>query len=383
MTPNRAVPAYRRPQAVVALCIVVGVVVHLARPAVAAEPAPLPLAKTVEVFDAYVKAAATAVQAANPASQLPFVGRDGIDQNTKLLANIGSEVGKVLARLPDARSMPPGDLPAFLKGQPRPFGLRILPDARCGDNQCRPGAPAKDITRVLLTLDAGVGSPDGATCGGPCEAPKELAGRPFHVGLPGLELTSADKSTTATVSWHLTLTLGVDAAGAFLSTHNSPELLVGLDVVLPTALRGTLGVIDVQTTIDGAIDGRGRFRGTFRFDTTGPEVRGSAAPPMAVALTAVADAVIHADATADAALPGIGADVHVRWGWRAPETPASTSGLSVSLENVRLTVGTFLGKGLAPMVQGIHDAVAPIAPVAEVLNEPIPGISDVIGDTTL
>lgn len=373
---------------IVVLGIVTAVVGHLSLPAVAADPPPpLLLASTVAALDGYLAAATSALRAADNGGKLPFVGREEIDQGTNFLAAVRTQLDAVLGALPDARSKSPAVLAGQLAAVAGPFGLRITPDVRCGAGPCGPASVAADVTRVLLTLDAGQGTPDGLNCSGvPCPAALGVPGRPFQIGLPGLQFKS-DATVTSSVSWHLKVTVGVDAGGAFLATGNTPELRVGLDVVLPNNLDGTLGVVTVGATVDGSIDGHGGFRGTFSFDAAAPggEVRAAQAGsvPVSATLTATADAKIHAEATIASALPGIGADLHVHWGWAAPESPASTSGLAVSLDNVHVSPGTFLGKVVKPILDGLHTAVQPIAPVAEVLNDPIPGISDVFGDTSM
>jgi Ca2+-binding RTX toxin-like protein len=372
----------------ICLCMVAAVVAHAGLPAVAADPPPpLPLPSARAALDGYMSAATAAVRAADNGGKLPFVGRDEVYQGSDFLAEARTQLGAALAALPDGRSKDPAGLAADIAAVGGPLGLRIAPDFRCGDAQCSGAAKAADVTRVLLTLDAGRGSPEGATCSGaPCPAAVSVAGRPFEVGLPGLQFTS-DGTVTSTVSWHLKVTVGVDGGGAFVATGATPELRVGLDVALPARLEGTLGVVAVGATVDGPINGHGGFQGTFAFDAVAPggEVRSAQAGsvPTTSTLTATADARIHAEATAESSLPGIGADLHVHWSWTPPESPASASGLAVSLENVHVSPGDFLGRAVKPMLDGLRAAVQPIAPVAEALNTPIPGVSEVLGDTSL
>ncbi len=361
---------------VVTLCMVAAVVAHLTPPAAAADPpAGLPLASTVAALDGYLSAAANSLRTANPGN-IPFVGKGPIDHGTEFLTAVRTQLDGLLRSLPDARKVSPASVKTTLAAAGRPFGLAITPDFRCGNNPCGDDAAPATVTRVLLTLDAGQ---EGGACGAPC-----VTNIPFTVGLPGLQFKS-DETVTSTFSWHLRVAVGVDTGGAFLVTTNAPELQVGLDVLLPKTMDGTLGFINVKTDIDGAIDGRGRFRGTFTFDATAPggEVRAAQAETvgMNVALTAGADATIKAEAAPDAAMPGIGADLHVHSDWNSGQ-PGSTAGLAVTLEHVHVTPGALLGKAIQPIINGLRDAVAPIAPVAEVLNAPIPGISDVFGDTT-
>ena len=68
-------------------------------------------------------------------------------------------------------------------------------------------------------------------------------------------------------------------------------------------------------------------------------------------------------------LPTLRADFVFDWGWRIGE---EFSMPDVSLENVRLDVGTLITDFLSPISKKIQDIIEPLRPLVEVLTESLP-----------
>ena len=85
--------------------------------------------------------------------------------------------------------------------------------------------------------------------------------------------------------------------------------------------------------------------------------------------------------------PGISTDFHLGW-QLSSSAPATANAPTVSFDNVSLTLGTFLSGVVRPILTQIVESTEPLKPVLEVLNYPLPGLSDMShiaggGDITL
>ena len=72
--------------------------------------------------------------------------------------------------------------------------------------------------------------------------------------------------------------------------------------------------------------------------------------------------------------PTIGADFELHWKFDSSHPTANPP--AVSFSDVTLNLGQFFDGVLEPILKTIQNATAPIKPVLDVLNAPIPGLSD-------
>src|SRR5262249_30282483 len=79
-------------------------------------------------------------------------------------------------------------------------------------------------------------------------------------------------------------------------------------------------------------------------------------------------------------VPSIATDFQMHWdlGGAFPTSGTSSLGAAptVNFNNVRVSLGQFLSKMVKPLVEDIQQAIGPLAPVLQLLNARVPGISE-------
>lgn len=265
-----------------------------------------------------------------------------------------------------------------------------LSGVSCADDQS-----VTDVEGVTLGLVLGQGDVSAAkgcedsTTRGDCVG-GEL---PVDLGLPGLSLkTGEGGSVSGKVGWALDVKIGLSRSrGFYIDTADDNEFEVGAALRLDQAasegspdLTAQLSIIqvDVKKRSD-----RPEFVGHFGIDiqdaddalTLAEIARVRVADAIVVSVRAKVDIDWHLQASASAALPGIGTDFKLTWGWgtsSGPAQPGNTSGLVIRFDNVTLNTGEFFGRALKPYFQQIVDAAKPLQPVIDTIFTPMPVISD-------
>ena len=222
----------------------------------------------------------------------------------------------------------------------------------------------------------------------------------FNAGIPGLGLTVTPGSTVnVSMNWDAELELGVSKQLGFFFDANHSHLNVDVAASLSPTFQaiGTLGFLQLnlvnhpnpapgentQLGLDFAVnlqdptggDGKVTYSELTSpgFDFTG-----------LVSATASGSAVINLDATAsfggNAAFPSVGTNIFFQWMLPTFSTTASTADMgdepTLEFRNTYLDAGSFIGNFLKPYVKDITDALAPIQPILNVLEAPLPIFSD-------
>ena len=87
--------------------------------------------------------------------------------------------------------------------------------------------------------------------------------------------------------------------------------------------------------------------------------------------------------------PHVAADFHLSWDLSGSDPSAGLAQLGsqdpdVQFNNVEIGIGSVIGSELAPILGFVQDITAPLDPVLELLDAPIPGLSDIgAGDVSL
>src|SRR5206468_10328542 len=78
--------------------------------------------------------------------------------------------------------------------------------------------------------------------------------------------------------------------------------------------------------------------------------------------------------------PSVYADFEMHWAFAAADPAATPKGFggspTIAFNNVRMGLGSFLSDIMGPVVRVVQTLTVPLQPVISVLNEPIPGLSD-------
>ncbi|WP_404783714.1 DUF4347 domain-containing protein [Altericista sp. CCNU0014] len=90
-------------------------------------------------------------------------------------------------------------------------------------------------------------------------------------------------------------------------------------------------------------------------------------------------------------LPKILADFDFAWGFGDTTVGGNPIGIDadhpelplLSLGNIRLDIGSFLGDTIGPFVNDLYEVLEPIDPILDILTNPIPVLSDLLGPTSL
>ena len=215
----------------------------------------------------------------------------------------------------------------------------------------------------------------------------------FDLGLPGLAL-DVDGNVQVKLGWSFNLGFGFSRAdGFYFDTSAAEELKVDLEVTTPGLnATGRLAFLQLQVTVDPAAPSR--FAGQFTVNLRDPNSNdnrltfaeiGSApgfSSVISAGLTAVADLNFNIVASfgGNAAFPRMLADLNLDWAFDNADTGAGAASFggvpTVAFHNVRLDVGSFLSDFLGPIMDSIQSVLAPIKPVLDLLNKPLPVLSD-------
>ncbi|MEX2171197.1 MAG: right-handed parallel beta-helix repeat-containing protein [Pirellulales bacterium] len=216
----------------------------------------------------------------------------------------------------------------------------------------------------------------------------------FALGLPGV-ITTSGGEVQVSLDYEADLVLGFSiTTGVFLDTAANTEFRLELDVTTPDlALTGKLGILPVE-----AINGTGPQTGidaTFFVDfvdgpDAGTRLTTSEIASIGVTPRLVGDATVNLHLVTDlgtANFPTLSADLKIDWHVdESPDVPLTSWGEvpEVSFENVGIDVGSFFSQLAQPVFDQIDQALAPVAPVLDLLSTPVPVLSDIVGrDVTI
>jgi N-acetylneuraminic acid mutarotase len=325
-------------------------------------------------------------------SSLPFVG-DKLGDAAQVVNRFGSQLHDALNALGNTNFATPNDLDAAIRGALAPAlgsaGLGVLADQSGAVST----SSTTDAADILITHPSNLGS-GGVEIDMRLHAGQILFGGSldFATGLSGLpiELTAnAGIHVTAGFDFELAFTynantsaVGLDPAKTLPSGH---ELAVSVDASLPTifSATGTVGFIRGQLTpVPGETNALTATVYADSLDST---------PALDLVMTADANlrmtggfGDIGGISAGD--LPSVSADFHLHWQFDSSNPTAGKP--NVSFDNVGMNLGAFLNNMLAPVISDIQTITQQIQPVLDVLNAPLPVLSDLshlvgLGDVNL
>lgn len=260
------------------------------------------------------------------------------------------------------------------------------------------------------------------------------------LGLPGLGLNLAGATATLNATLHVSLGFGykasapgavggffvydtgdfTNAAGASLGrvtvtpnnltglsaidfkTSHALDLSISVQLLTPTPIGFTLGFLRMMASVGlggtsltgdlfvdiGPNDKTGML--FFRDFSKGNVLNVELAAALKV------DLMLSADLSTPS-LPSVSAELMFGYAYDKLLTKALTYSLTdnagnfytsgvttpLSILDVQVDVGAFLSGFLKPIIEDIDLVIAPLRPILDFLNDPIPGISDLIGNTSI
>ena len=233
----------------------------------------------------------------------------------------------------------------------------------------------------------------------------------FDFGLPGLGFDVSDASSVEIgLDWEFNLGFGVSRTdGFYLTTYEDGSddhtLDVRLDITVPgLQALGRIGFLAVLIEDDQT--DHSHLSGDIKIDILDPvwdpnnrlTFNDLASEPNFANMVDISlglDALVNLDLTlgfafngfeADTRYPTLTSDFIVNWDWNLGLGRGfdDLSAPSVSFDNIRLQIGTFLSGFVGDILGPIQQILEPIQPLIDLLTYPLPVISDLRGsDTTI
>jgi Ca2+-binding RTX toxin-like protein len=277
---------------------------------------------------------------------------------------------------------------------------------------CPGDASAGQITGFTVAVDIGQGTPSSNKG---CEPNSGCIGdtMPLDLGIPGLSIKATDDTGGVKVAlgWKLHLKFGFNRDDGFViytqddptpdkpadpNEKAVPEFVVGASLDVPDT-TARLAFINVNEASNKPATPE--FVGAFSIDLR--NVAGFDCVPDCVidndkkitfsdlqggSLTDFVNPVLNATVDIDwklkadlssSALPGVGANFKMHWGWASDASPSDSSGLDVlQFDNVTIDPGKFLGESVGRVVKQIVDLFKPVQPILDTIQAPLPVLSD-------
>ena len=233
------------------------------------------------------------------------------------------------------------------------------------------------------------------------------------LGIPGLGLNLAGNASL-NLGWDFQLGFGLNKTDGFYinsSQYNATtnpyptSFNISTDVTLPgLAATGTLGYLQLKAADDDKQPTN--FQGAFAITLTDPGESGvvdqhvtfskiaAAGFSNVVNVGFTANAAVNLDLSTnfvdasgkpDSGLPSLSTIFRLDWPFSATTMAGiSTSVPSITFDQVKINLGSFLNNFARPILTDAQQVLAPIQPVINVLMKPIPALSELAGhDVTL
>ncbi len=287
---------------------------------------------------------------------------------------------------------------------------------------CPDDASGGSITGFTFSVDIGQGNPSPANgCTTGCIGDT----MPLDLGVPGLSIKATDSTGGVKVAlgWKLHLKFGFNRDDGFVvytqddptpqsppdpNEKSVPEFVVAASLDVPdTAARLAFININEKSNKPATPEFVGAFSIDIR-DAAGTDCvpnctidnnkKITLADLQGGSITDFVNPVLNATVDIDwnlradlnsSALPGVGADFKMHWGWASDSSPSDSTGLDVlEFDNVTIDPGAFLGSTIGPIVKQIVDLFKPVQPILDTIQAPLPVLSDLShavggGDVTI
>jgi hypothetical protein len=209
----------------------------------------------------------------------------------------------------------------------------------------------------------------------------------FGTGLPGLPLeVESTGNLSVTVGFdYANLKFGLSNGTFFLDTAAPNKFTASVTAALSYAeMSGIVGFLEMKATPDPETPTQLKAEISFDVQGNAPNITVASSP----LLGGSADVKLKLNAgftgieSLKYQIPAIDADFQMHWDLGGSRLDSSLSQLgaapTVSFNNVRVSMGEFLGRTLAPILQDVQTALKPLQPIFTVLNYRIPGLSDLM-----
>ncbi|MCC6234628.1 MAG: right-handed parallel beta-helix repeat-containing protein [Verrucomicrobiales bacterium] len=217
----------------------------------------------------------------------------------------------------------------------------------------------------------------------------------FDLGVPALGL-EVDGQVDLGLDFELALRFGVHRQhGFYFDTTTANELKVRFTGSIPNLhAQGRLGFLQLDVTDSAAqptsldlrfeIDLRDPLPGTAETEKNRLTFQDLARSKLSQVLhagfsgSANINLVLVTSFGGDANFPSLAADFTLSWSFTSADDFALRPP-TVAFRNVRLNMGEFITRFSKGILGKIQEFIEPIRPVIEFLNEPIPGVSELLG----
>lgn len=237
----------------------------------------------------------------------------------------------------------------------------------------------------------------------------------FDKSIPGLGLKVDNAFLNGDIDWDIDFGFGISKdLGFYFLTDDADEIFLhaGVQVSAPGTsahLEGTIAFLTLTADdIVGDGDGPSALSADFRVNVLDPNATGGAdrltfgdlqsitsfGQLLQYSLTAGVnvDVQLATGFDGDVGLPQLRAQLHLGWTWGIGSMTSDlnkldpdacgdgSSCLQLSLDNVELSLGSFITNFLKPVFGDIQRFTKPFDPIIEKLNAPIPVLSDLAGE---
>lgn len=203
-----------------------------------------------------------------------------------------------------------------------------------------------------------------------------------------------------TVEIDLALSFGIGVSlddGFFFQVNKTGEedLSAELKVVLPESIKAELFLLQLEAKDQPLAPNDDGLTGHFSVDVLGTDDVGDLGRiyfgdlgnmeldvdyGVAVDLDLLLELGLNEDMVGFG-FPKIAADFEFHWSFG--DDNGETTNPELTLGNVQLDVGSFLGETLGPFIRDVYEVIEPIDPILDILTDPIPVLSDLLGPTSL
>jgi Ca2+-binding RTX toxin-like protein len=320
-------------------------------------------------------------------NKLPLLGdklKNSAESGVQFISNFEDDILKKLhEKLDTAVTKTPELIKQALAEALGPSGLKLLPDLN-NDGQVDAQEIDQAISFVETTDDVKFN----------LKLKQEQAANSFStaldagIGLPALKL-DINGNAQIGLGYDLNLDFGVNnTKGFYFDTSNANELKINFTASLPNLdVTGKLGFLQLNVKDKGT-----QFNGDFTVDLKDSDNQVLFSELPSVNLANLVDAKLNGSANINlnaatsfqesAVLPSLSTDINIGWGFNSsnadPDNPSSFGDVpSIAFNNVQMDMGTFFSDFAKPILGKIKQVTDPIQPVIKVLEEPLPGFSDV------
>ncbi|WP_212841845.1 calcium-binding protein [Catellatospora sp. IY07-71] len=360
-------------------------------------------------IDGYLSKMEEALRLASFDGKLPLVG-DDLQQGQRFIADVRDKVkakiGPALATAGDNVAVEDAVNDA-LEGETGFAAVKVKVDCTA-TSPCGP----EEFKSIRIQLDASRGTVDQTNgCTGDC-LEKQV---PLNIGIPGLALKAGkgeDGGIKARLGWRVHLDVVLDRElGFYVATHGrdtgddtKPELAIGASFEIgdgsSKTLNAQLAFIQVTAQKRDPASTKPLVSAYFGIDLHNgeascwdggctPQAERRLAPADLADIGAHVNVQLDADVDIDwllkakvagdgigSALPGIQAVFKLKWGIGNHSGPLTATDLTIGFSDIKIDVGAFFSKILAPVLEKVKQVTGPLQPIIDTLYAPIPVLSD-------